>query len=650
MRKIFNILTLMFLTTATLWSQKKEVLLHVNNEPVYASEFKRVYLKNLDLVQEESQKDVEGYLQLFIDYKLKLAEAKTQGLDREEEYLRELGQYRDQLSQNYLFEDKLIADLVKEAYQRSLEEIDASHILILVEPDAPAQDTLAAYNKIKSIREEALKTEDFQALAMKRSEEPNAVDTGGHLDYFTAFSMVYPFENAAYNTKVGEVSEIVRTRFGYHILKVHDRRKKMPRIEVSHIMISDKKGARNFDPKERIEEIATMIKQGQSFEDLAKEFSDDPASGSKGGKLRAFTRGELRAPEFEKAAYDLKTIGEISKPVQSSFGWHIIRLDNILPEQSFEEQRPMLEKKISLGDRSKVITYTSNKNIRDKYGYKEGDDFLPFFRTYVSDSILSRKWNMKPIPAGQDKTIFTIGNKKVKFSDYAAFLNDRQKTSKPFRDKEVLLSSQFEEFETHVLKEYFKDQLEIENEDYAALLGEYRDGLLIFEIMEKNIWQQAKTDTLGQQAYYERNKQNFRWKKRVDADVYTSNSKASAERVQNLLKENKSPDEIKAALNPEGAVNTVITQGVFEIGQNVLPESLELKKGVSSIYPGNGSFIVVNIKDVLPEAIKSFEEVQGIVVSNYQKELENKWMDNLRSKYQVRVDNKVLKKLKKELR
>lgn len=652
MKNFLTVLFLVFLGGTTIFSQnKKDVLLTIDGTPVYANEFKRVYEKNLELVQDESQKDIDGYLQLFIDYKLKIFEAKAQGLDEGEVYKAELTKYRDQLSRNYLFENKFTEDLAKEAYDRGKEEINANHILIKVSYEATPQDTLAAYNKIKSIREKALKNgADFEQLAKENSEEPNAKSSGGKLGYFSVFNMVYPFETAAYNTKVGAVSEIVRTNFGYHIIKVNDRRERLPKVAVSHIMISDKKGAKTFDPKERINEISTMLKQGQSFENLAKEYSDDKNSGVKGGALKPFTKGELRAPEFEEVAYQLKNIGDISEPVKTDFGWHIIRLDEIVADPTFEEQRVQLEKKVKQGDRGKVVVNAVNNKIKEIYGFKKVESYLPFFDTYVTDSVLSRKWKKEPIAAAQNKTLFTIGNKAVKYSDFASYIEERQGTTMPFKDKEKLLIGMYDELETNELKEYFRDQLEIENEEYAAILGEYRDGLLIFDVMDKNIWSKAKNDTIGLQNFYNKSKENYRWKKRLDVDIFSATSQIYAQRVQKMIQEGMAPEDIKTELNPDGSVNVLLTQGVFEIGEKELPENLDIKKGVSSVYPSNDSFTVVNVKEILPESIKDLEDVKGRVISNYQNELETTWMNELHAKYKVEVNSKTLRKLKRRLK
>jgi len=651
MKNLISVFILALMCATAVFSQKKkEVLMTIDGSPVYAQEFKRVYNKNLNLVQDESQKDIDSYLNLFIDYKLKIAEAESQGLADRPSYQNELSRYRDQLSRNYLFEDKVTETLAREAYERGKEEINASHILIRVDYEAMPQDTLAAYKKIKSIRERALKGEDFAKLAQTLSEEPGAKDSEGNLGYFSVFSMVYPFETAAYNTKVGEISEIIRTRFGYHILKVHDRRAKMPKISVSHIMISDKKGPRDFDPEQRINELYTMAKQGESFENLAKQFSDDKNSAIQGGKLKPFSKGDLRAPEFENAAYELNNVGEISKPIKTDFGWHIIRLDEKLAMETFEAQREELEKKAGEGDRSKVVTNAINKKIKEKYGFKKGESYLPYFDTFVSDDVLGRGWARPPVPAEEDKVLFTIGDKEATFTEFATFIAGRQKTTRPFKQKESLLVAFYDEFETEVLKDYFKMALEGENEDYAAIVAEYRDGLLIFDVMEKNVWDKAKTDSIGLQNFYNKTKQNYQWKQRVDADIYSATNETFAQQVQSMLAEGKTSEEIKAAVNTEGKVNVMVTPGIFEIDDEKLPKNMEIKEGISTIFKSNDSSVIVNVKQVIAPGLKSLDEVKGRVLSDYQNELEKNWMESLHKKYKVEVNKKALKRVKKDLK
>ena len=310
----------------------------------------------------------------------------------------------------------------------------------------------------------------------------------------------------------------------------------------------------------------------------------------------------------------------------------------------------MLEKKVSEGDRSKLVTTATNNKIKQKYGFKKEASFLPYFDTYVGDEVLKRKWVMEPIPASEEKTLFTIGDRKVGYTDFAKFIENRQKTTRPYKQKEAFLMEFYNEFETEQLKDYFKERLEADNEEYAAVLNEYRDGLLIFDVMNKNIWQKAKTDSLGLDEYYNKTKENYQWKQRLDADIYSATSENIAKQIQSMLAQGKTAEEIKASLNSEEKVNVLITPGLFEVDQHELPKNLEVKKGVSNIYPNNDSFVVVNIKEILAPDVKALDEVKGKVLSNYQNDIEASWMESLRKKYNVNVNKKALKHVKKDLK
>ena len=647
-----NIISIVMLLVFSLsFSQsKKDILLTVNEKPVYTSEFKRVYNKNLDLVKDESQKDIDSYLDLFVDYKLKVEEAYAQKLDEDKNYTTEYTKYRDQLSRNYIFEDKITNELTLEAYQRGLEEINANHILVLTGYEDTPQDTLKAYNKIKSIYEKAKSGQDFEILAKTYSEEPNAKETAGKLGYFTVFSMVYPFETMAYNTKAGEVSEIVRTQFGYHIIKINDRRQRSEQITVSHIMITDTGNDRTFNPEERINQLSVILKQGESFESLAKQYSDDKNSAINGGRLQKFRRGDLRASEFEDAAYTLKNVGDISEPVKTKFGWHLIRLEEKHMASSYEDEKEFLEQKVKGGLRSKIVTSALNNKIKEKFKYKKVGDYLPFFESYLTDEVFKRAWNYDTIPANNDAVLFTIGKKQLRYNDFAKFINDNQKRAGAFKQKTSLLATFYEEFETAELKNYFKENLELENEEYAATISEYRNGLLIFDVMDKNIWKRAKNDSLGLQTYYEQVKGNYIWKERVNAVIISATSNLMAQQAQELLSQGKTAEEVKEQLNVDDKVNILISQGVFENGQRELPENFEIKEGISKVYSKNDRFIIVKVNEVIPSGIKALEAIKGKVMSDYQNYLEVKWMEELRQKYTVDINKRAFKKVKKELK
>ncbi len=628
---------------------KKNILLTINSNPVYSSDFTKVFNKNLDLVVEESQKNVAGYLDLFIDYKLKITEAYAQGLDKNQQYIKEFKKYEDQLAKKYIYDKRIVSKLVEEAYDRSLEEINAEHILVLSNLNDSPNDTLKAYNKIKEAHIKALKGENFTSLVIEYSEEPGAKKSKGKLGYFTAFQMVYPFENTAYNTNVGEISEITRTSFGYHIIKINDRRKKKPKINVSHIMIFSNNDKKAEDPEERINELYAMIMQGEPFENIAKQFSEDKNTGVKGGQLKTFGPGDLKAPKFENAAYSIKNEGEIIAPIQSAFGWHIIRLNEKFSIPSFEEQKDDIEKKVKGGARALIVTQAINNKIIKKYGFKEGESYISYFNNYVNDSILSRKWTYSSIPLTENQILFTIGDHDVTYTDYAEYLRDNQKTIKKYANKESLLIDMYVRFKNETLKNYFKERLEVENKEYATIINDYRNGLLVYDVMNKNIWQIAKIDSTGLKNYYEKTKNNYNWKKRLDVDIYSSSDEITTKQVQTLLMRGEESATIKKQINSDGKINIITVSDVFEIDQSELPEGLIPVKGVSDIKLNDGFYVVVNIKEVIEPTLKEFDEVRGTVISDFQTEIEKKWMQSLRDKYEVKINNKSLKKLKKKL-
>jgi peptidyl-prolyl cis-trans isomerase SurA len=650
MKKSILTLIAVIVTTIAYAQHKKDVLLTLNDKPIYAQEFKKVYQKNLELVQDEEQKSVDGYLKLFVDYKLKVAEAYAQGLEKNEDYVKDFSKYEEQLSRNYIYEDNVTSDLVEEAYDRGLIEIDASHILIMCNWDAFPQDTLVAYNKIKAIRDRVLKgDEDFNALAKKLSEEPGANEREGRLDYFSVFAMVYPFETEAYNTPIGEVSNIVRTQFGYHIIKVHGRRPKLPQVTVSHIMISSRGDSTGLKSKERIDEIYSLLKQGASFEELAKKYSEDQNTGRNGGLMRAFTKGDLKAPPFEDASYALTTPGEISEPVQTRFGWHIIRLEKKHDLPTFIEEKANLERRIKDGERAKIITSAVTDKIKHKYGFQQFE-YLTTFSKVVTDSIFKRKWKFEPLSAAENKKLFIIGDKTYYYNDFGKYVEERQGKVRPYKQIITMLKIVYDEFETIKIKEYFRAKLEEENEDYAAIINEYRDGLLIFEVMAKNVWDKAKNDSLGQKSYYETHKEKYPWKEHVEGKIYSTSNKDDMNVLIQYLNAGKSVEEIKGLMNLDGKVKVMVTSGVFEKGAKELPDDFDFKSGLSKIYEQKGTFTVVAVDKSLPAGIKDFEDVKGRVLSDYQNDLEKSWMEGLREKYTVKVDEKVLKRLKKELR
>jgi peptidyl-prolyl cis-trans isomerase SurA len=647
MKKIPSILLIFLIVTAAFAQNPTDVLMTIDGEPVFVNEFERVYNKNLDLVKDESQRTIDGYLDLFVDYKLKVAEAYRQNLNQNRTYQREFQKYRSQLARSYLKETALLEEIAKEAYKRGEEQINANHILITVGYDAVPKDTLSAYTKIKNLREKALAGEDFVSLAKQNSEEPGAKTRGGDLGYFTAFSMVYPFETMAYNTKVGEISEIVRTSYGYHIIKVNERRLLEQPVVVSHIMIAEKKDDPSFKPEERINELYKMLQQGSDFSDLAKQFSDDKNSGKLGGKLKAFSKGQLRSSAFENVAYDLKNIGDLSKPVKTRFGWHVLKLEGKEKALSFEEQKESLYKKVKNGDRSKRVSTQVLQDIIDKYGI-ERMDYLDFFDTYISEEVLVGKWQITDTLSGdRNKVLLKIGKKDVMYSELAKYIVNKQRFAVSKSIKREFIRSMYKEFEAVEIKDFLNEQLESENPEFAAIISEYRDGLLIFDVMQKNVWQKAKQDSVGLQNYYEKVSENYTWGTRINAEILSGGDSAKIAEAKAMLEAGNDSGTIKKKLNTNGNVFIIITDGLYEKDDAALPQSLDFEKGVSPVLSNGKTYSVVHINEVLEPSVKMFDEAKGRVMSEYQNKVEEDWVNSLRAKYEVVIKKKPLKKLKK---
>jgi len=652
-RSIFSILLFIgFFTIGLSQSKEKKVLMTIDGDPVYVDEFLRVYNKNLDMIKDESQKSKEAYLELFINYKLKVKEAFAQGLHENESFIKELGSYRNQLSQNYLYDQEITEELIEEGYNRLLEEVSASHILIRLTPDSRPKDTLVAFNRMKAILEKARAGEDFETLAKQYSEEPKADERGGFLGYFKGFGMVYPFETAAYNTPVGQVSNIIRTQYGYHILKVHDRRVSPEEVTVAHIMVSSQGGEVSDEVAlQRLNEIKMRLNQGEDFGDLARQFSEDPGTARNSGLLNRFGSGRLNAPNFEEAAFGLKNKGDISEPVQTDFGWHIIKLIERHPKESLEEMRDDLLMRVKTSDRSKVIVKSVNERIKEKYNFVKINDPLPFFNQFVTDSVLKRKWVYKPEDLTKNEPIFKIGNRTYRYSDFAEYIDVRQKRSRIYREKEVLLAEYYKEFEDHTLDEFYKISLEEDNEEFANLLDEYRNGLLIYDLMQRNIWEPSKTDSIGIEKFFNKNRDNYRMNTRVRGSIASTADAEIAGKIKKMLNDGVDEDKIKTQLNSDTKINVIFTTGVFEMGNSILPESFKPKKGISEVYnistaqnTNAAQYIVVNVEEVLPAGNISLDNIRGRVISDYQLYLDQKWMEELRNRHKIKVNKKALKK------
>ncbi len=651
MKNIFSVAFFSIFISFTSIAQIKpnDVLFTVDNESVLATEFIRVYNKNLDLVKDESQKDIDNYLDLFVDYKLKLQEAKKLGLDQKPSYLRELKNYRKQLADNYLTDTNATESLIQEAYDRTAYEVNASHVLVRLAENAPAEDTLKTYNEISKLRERVL-NEGFETV--KKEVHNGQTIFAEDLGYFGGFKMVYDFESAAYNTPVGELSQPFRTRFGYHIVKVIDKRKSQGEVEVAHIMISKNQKSKDSTKQnleKRINDIYTKLKQGESFESLAKEFSEDKSSASKGGKLSPFSGGQLSSKQFEDSAFALTEKGEISKPIETDFGWHILKLFSKKPVGSFEDMKNQLELKVKRDSRSKLINKAFVNKLKNQFKIEENIEALNYFGSIVDNNYFSRKWTI-PTSLTKEKLLNQVGDKPITYGEFANYLLNSQRKNRTKKAINDIVKEQYTEFINQSVLGYYEDNLENYSQEFANVVNEYRDGLLLFDLMESEIWNAAKSDTLGLKKFYDKNKNQYYLSDRAEAVVASTSKEKTAKKVAKYFAEGWTEDQITKALNKKGKVNVIFSSGLMDKDHQALPSGFQFKNGISKVYNHNKSYIVANVKNILPKEQLSFDDAKGKVVSDFQDKIEKQWLQKLHDTYKVNVNEEILKKVKAQIK
>ena len=617
---------------------EKDVLLTISDEPVSATEFVRVYNKNLNLVQDESQKQVDSYLELFVNYKLKLTEAKALRYDKDPAYLNEFKSYKNQLTQSYLTDKNVTDDLVREAYERTENEVKAQHILVLL--DEVETDTLAAFSKIEAYRQRLI-NEDFESV--KKDLHNGKSLFVEDLGYFSAFKMVYNFESAAYKTEVGTVSQPFRTRFGFHVVKVLEKRKSRGQVTVAHIMIANTQKDSSLVPKDRIQELYRLILQGEDFGELAKQFSDDKSSSMRGGELKPFNTGQINSEIFETTAFELSSSNPISKPIQTQFGWHILKYITKKPVQPFEELQQELKNKVGKDSRSQLVKAKMLEQLMSEYQIDNPNSKLSKFESNLTYNELNKSWEF-PKNFDNNQVFLSIKNQTFTAQDFLQFLNKNQRSVKKTWSTSVVVKKQYAAFLEQSLFRYKEENLENENEEFAHILNEYREGLLLFELMQDKIWEGAKNDSIGLQEFYNLNKQNYVWPDRIVGSVARSTKAKYVKKVRKLWAKNRSNEMIDDLLNKEQQ-NVIFSSGELELGNSILPKTLDFETGLSKLINENANYYVVNVKALKPKSLKTFEEARGQLVADYQIALESEWIEELRTKFKVNINQDVLAKV-----
>lgn len=625
----------------------------VNGKAITKSEFLQIYLKN-NPDPKYDQTSLDEYMELFKRFKLKVAEAEAMGYDTIPKLVKELAGYKKQLALPYMIDSAKNQDLVKEAYERTVTEIRASHILLRVDQFASPEDTLRAYNRLLELKKRIESGEDFATVAKGKggSEDPSAASNGGDLGYFTAFQMVYPFEDMAYKTKVGQVSMPFRTRFGYHILKVSDRRPSRGTMEAAHIMIAAGKneGEEAIKVAEtKINEIHALLKKGENFEALVLKYSDDPSTNQKEGRLPIFGTGSntRMIPQFEEVAFGLAKDGDFSEPIRTDYGFHIIKRIKQSDVPPFEAMKKELESKVAKDIRAQQTQSSFVEKLKKEYGYKYvGSKNIKYIQSLIDTSYYDGKFNASAIK--QDKALFSLHGKTYGQKEFAKYLEENFRAVS--RDTKIneMISQQYKNFEKETILQYEESRLAEKHPSYKALITEYHDGILLYEVMSDMVWNKAMKDTAGLQSYFDQNRNNYTWGKRIDADIFECNDKKHADQVYKLLSNDTTQiSTVINTVNKESELNTRHRNGKFEIEKIKYLQQSSLKKGLNPIIDSEGKFYVLKVNEVLEPGVKEFKDAKGAVTSDYQNYLEKKWLEELEQKHKVVIHKDVLYSLGK---
>ena len=645
------ILILGLISSCILYAQKEEAILTVNGKNITKKEFLEVYLKNNDDPKYDKQ-SLEEYMDLYRKFQLIVTDAENSKLDTTGSLQIELKGYERQLAEQYLTDNNATEELIKEAYQHMTEEVRASHILKTLAQDASPEDTLAAYEHLMKLREEiksGKKTFEEACIGIGGSEDPSAQENKGDLGYFGAFQMVYPFEKAAFGTKKGEVSLPIRTKFGYHIIYVSDRRPARGTIQCDHIMLMTQKTTNPKVSQRMIMEIYDTIQKGLDFKQAIMMYSEDIQSKKKGGVLPEFGTGsQIRmVPEFEEQAFSLKEDGEYTKPFKTSFGWHIVRRIKWNPVKPFEELKRDLKLKVSRDSRSEISETSFFKKLKKEYKFKDySSKNLQIFYDSVPKQIF--KGGYKGFRIKKDQVLFKFKGQEKPYTQ-TMFLSHLLSNQERQAEQNIqnYINMVYKDVVHYYLEEYEKTQLPNKYPKYSALMKEYREGVLLFELKNRNVWKKAIEDTTGLKAFFATNQDQYIWPDRIEAEIFECFNEKALKQVQDLVKTDLKPESIRDSVNAKTQLNVRVTSGKYVVEDKEILKGRNYDLGVNKVFEKDGKFIIVKVIRNIPSGPKELKECRGQAIASYQEQLEADWIKKLEKKYEVIIHKDVLHSLSK---
>ncbi len=657
MIKNITIFIFLFFALITLQAQSSgddPILFQVNNNPVHLSEFKYIYSKTSPDKSDFSQKSLEEYLDLYVKFKMKVLRAREIKLDTLESLTSELAGYRKTLADSYLIDKEVTEKLVKEAYDRSLNEVFVNHILINCERNASPEDTLKKYNKILEVKRRLDKGENFSKLAIEISEDKSSKEKGGEVGYITAMlpDGFYSFESAAFNTAIGKYSEIFRSPLGYHILMVTKKRPAQGEVEAAHILIRKSKEGKNVEnAKSIIDEVYTQVKMGNDFGELAKKYSEDEFTNKRGGYIGFFGINQFERG-FEDKAFGLQNNGDYTEVFESSIGYHIIKRIGRRNIETFDIAKNKLKPKVLRDGRHEIAKVSIIARIKTQNNYKSDKANLEEFAASNDTTFNTYKWT--PTAKNTGKVLFTMANNEYKVSDLIDYLNanlrERVEAGNNFGPKQGT-KNMYENFVNEKCLAYEEGQLDKKYPEFKSLMREYEEGLLLFEVAKNNVWDKASQDTVGLEKFYGDYKIKYQWNDRAQVNFISlaDSAKALIEPIRKFAAKNSIEKILKKFNTKSQIVN--VRQETIEKGKNKVLDALQWKAGQLSANEINNfdkSINFMKIEKIIPRGPKSLKEARGYVIADYQEFLEKKWVDELYKKYTVTTNKEVLNSIIKK--
>lgn len=628
---------------ALAWAAKDPVIMTVNGVDVPKSEFEYLYHKNSQ--QQLAPQPLEDYVEMFVNYRLKVADAMAAGIDTTAAFRQEMDQYRHDLAAPYMTDSVYLDKLVAEAYGRSREEVPASHIMIFKAPSAEANATAVA--KLDSIRNVVMAGGDFAEMARLYSQDRGSNSRGGSLGYITAGRYPYTFELTAYSIKPGEVSEVIESPVAYHIVKTGDHRPARGTVRASHILIMDQKGTpeESAARKARIDSIYEVLKASPSkFEDMAMRYSDDKGSARQGGLLQWFGSG-MMVQEFDSVAFALP-VGQISEPFRTQFGWHIINKIDRKDPPSLDEMRAQEIARIMnpQDERCALVKKNQTAQLAKKHNARLNDALVGKLNSYVaSNGVDSLFYVTFSTPEYVSQEIMKVGKQSVMLQAFLSSMHGGLQPNPVIGAK--YLDNAISNFENSTLVEAEEAWLEANEADYRNLLHEYTNGSLLYEASVRNVWDKASKDIKGLEEYFKRNRSNYKWDvphaKGILVQAKNDSVAADVARRYAALPKDEALATLKKEYKGEASIDRVLVQR----GQNPMVDALMFGVGEATSPNANFSTCLM-IDGRVIDAPEEVSDVRGLVTGDYQEELEQVWISDLRSRYPVEINRKVLKKVK----